>query len=62
MAIEIIEQGVNPEEKTYEAECRTCKTKYRLKKGDARYNSDQKDGDYLSFRCKVCPEIVTVRA
>ncbi len=59
MTIEIIKRGERPGDKIYEAECSHCKTEYRFQKADAKLNFDQRGGDFLSFRCKVCGEQVT---
>lgn len=52
--MKIIEQGQIPEEKTYQCTCRNCKTVFEFKKYEARYVSDQRDGDFLTISCPIC--------
>lgn len=54
MAIEVLERGVIPGDKTYEARCTSCKSLLRFRQDDARYYPDQRDGDSLQVDCPVC--------
>jgi hypothetical protein len=57
--MEILHRGIPPSERTHEATCITCQTKIRFKQGEAKYQSDQRDGDYLSIECPVCNRTIT---
>jgi RNase P subunit RPR2 len=57
--MEILHRGIAPSERTHEATCSTCKTKIRFVQHEAKYNSDQREGDYLSITCPVCSHIIT---
>lgn len=52
--MEIIVRGKLPEEDEYEATCYRCRTVFRFQRVEARYVSDQREGDYLSIACPVC--------
>ena len=54
MAIEIIEIGQKPGDKQYEVQCRACRTKFTFSRSDAKYTSDQRDGDFVSIKCPLC--------
>ena len=57
--MEILHRGIAPSERTHEATCSTCQTKIRFQQHEAKYNSDQRDGDYLSIKCPVCGHNIT---
>lgn len=57
--MEILHRGTAPSERVHEATCNSCKTKVRFTQGEAKYNSDQREGDYLSVSCPVCHNIIT---
>lgn len=61
MAVEIIRPGIIPEEQPYQATCRHCFCEFRFNMGDAKYNHDQRDGDYLSIGCPTCARQVTAQ-
>lgn len=52
--MKIIQRGVIPEEREYQVACPKCKTIFEFKHAEATYNSDQRDGDYLSICCPLC--------
>lgn len=56
MVIEILERGINPEEKVYVARCYRCKTKVKFRRKDADYvpGYDQRDGSEVRVTCPVC--------
>jgi hypothetical protein len=59
---EIITPGQLPSEKTYTVTCSNCRTMFKFKQGEARYNNgDQRDGDYLTINCPLpgCGKTVT---
>jgi hypothetical protein len=51
--VEIIRKGELPGEKIYETTCTNCKTRFRFKKKEARFSSDQRDGNALIIRCPL---------
>jgi len=57
--MKIIRHGQKPEEKTYEVTCAHCRTVFEFTQGEAKYRSDQRDGDYLEIPCPVCSKTVT---
>lgn len=52
--VEIIKQGQLPGDKIKRCTCRTCSTEFVFKVSEAKYNSDQRDGDFLSIPCPLC--------
>lgn len=52
--MKIIQRGVIPEEREYQAACTICKTIFEFKRTEATYNTDERDGDYLSICCPLC--------
>lgn len=60
MIVEVLERGTPPGSRTRVTRCQTCRSKLRFKEADARLVPDQRDGDYLTFKCPVCHHDVTV--
>lgn len=60
MTIEIIQRGMLPADKVYKSTCRECHSTLQFKRGDARYVSDQRDGDALVVKCPVCKQEIWV--
>jgi hypothetical protein len=55
MAIEILQRGITPEEKTYKANCTRCESVLSFKQSDATFHSDDIRGeDTVSITCPVC--------
>ena len=52
--MEILQRGQPPSERTYTQTCMDCRTVYRFKAGEAKYQSDQRDGDAYETGCPVC--------
>jgi hypothetical protein len=52
--MKIIEYGDRPEDKVYRNKCGHCKTVYEFARKEAKFHSDQRDGDYLTINCPVC--------
>jgi hypothetical protein len=52
--MEIVKRGNPPSERLYEGACWACNTVIRFQRGEAKYSSDQLDGDFLSMPCPVC--------
>lgn len=62
MAIEVIERGNLPEDQPYDATCNHCRSKLRFLRKDAKFTSDQRDGDFLTIACPVCSHPVHTAA
>ena len=60
--MEILHKGTPPSARVHEATCNTCKTQIRFKQYEAKYHSDQREGDYLSIGCPVCGHSITKQA
>lgn len=50
----IIKQGVLPQEKVHQVTCRTCSTVFEFSKAEAQLVFDQRDGNYLKVNCPLC--------
>jgi ribosomal protein S27E len=57
--MEIIKRGVIPEERVYYAKCGYCESELRFRRSEAKYVSDQRDGDYLVVKCPVCSKSIS---
>ena len=57
--MDILKRGIPPSERTYIADCRTCKSQIKFKRTEAKLTSDQRDGDYLNIVCPVCGAGIT---
>jgi len=62
MSVKVIKQGQKPESRVYRGACRTCHTEIEFERHEAKYNVDQRDGDYLSIRCPTCSSDILVAA
>lgn len=60
MAVKIIKRGRLPEDIEYNVDCYRCKTEFTFAGADARFYSDQRDGDYYQIDCPVCCKPITV--
>lgn len=62
--VQIISRGIAERNQTREATCIRCRTKFSFEQWEAKYNNDQRDGDYLSIGCPLpgCGNTVTVQA
>lgn len=58
--MKIIKQGQLPAERVYQGTCRRCTTEVEFQRGEATYHADQRDGDFLTVRCPVCNDTITV--
>lgn len=58
--MKIIKKGIPPEKREYTGECSNCDTVFEFERGEARYTSDQRDGDFLQISCPVCSHTVSV--
>ena len=52
--MEVIKPGRKPENKQHEWTCKNCKAVVRAKMGEGRYQSDQRDGDAIVYKCPEC--------
>lgn len=52
--VEILSRGKEPSERTHDCTCATCSTRFRFKESEAKYISDQRDGDAFAIHCPVC--------
>ena len=57
--MKIIKKGSLPEEKVKRITCRKCSTVFEFQLNEARYNIDQRDGDFYSIDCPLCKEYNT---
>lgn len=57
--MKIIVRGKPPESKPMRMTCSHCATVVELLPSEARYVSDQRDGDYYSLKCPVCTREIT---
>lgn len=60
--VEILYRGLPPQEREYTYTCPNCATRFRFKRSEAKYISDQRDGDTLEIPCPVCPKPCWVQA
>lgn len=60
--VKIIKRGTPPDTKPRKATCRDCGTKIEFAVKEAKYVSDQRDGDILQIKCPVCKATITVNA
>lgn len=58
--MKIIKEGIDPKKRTYRIECHICKTEFEFEQQEAKYNSDQRDGDFLSINCPICKTNCTI--
>ena len=60
--MKIIERGTDPKTVPIRATCNHCRTVFEFHPIEAKYNSDQRDGDFYSIDCPVCKRTVTKNA
>ena len=56
----IIKRGTPPGDKVATFSCNNCKTEYEAKKSEGKEVHDQRDGDFVEFKCMVCHQRITV--
>ena len=59
--MKIIERGILPEEKVYQARCTHCKSLLEFQKKEAECYSDVRNGSYLTITCPVCDYAIHIR-
>ena len=52
--MDVLESGKPPDEREFEATCRTCGSLLRFKQSEGRSSYDQRDGDFVTVTCPVC--------
>ena len=57
--MKIIRKGTDPAAQPIRATCSNCKTEVEFLPHEARYSSDQRDGDSYSADCPTCKRIIT---
>lgn len=58
----IIKQGKLPEEKTYQAICRNCKTEFEFKEKEALRRGSWRTESYINVICPLCHKECSVDA
>lgn len=57
--MEIIRQGHDPALTPVQATCNRCDTAIRFFPHEAKYVSDQRDGDFYQIKCPTCGNNIT---
>lgn len=57
--MKIIKAGKPKAERIHRLTCTNCTCVFEFEEKEAHYNSDQRDGDYLSIGCPYCHHIQT---
>lgn len=52
--MKVIELGILPEERVYQARCTSCKSLIEFDAKEAKYVFDPRDGDCYKISCPVC--------
>ena len=52
--MKIISRGERKEDRIYRIECNSCKTLFEFEYQEAKFQRDQRDGDFLKVECPVC--------
>jgi len=52
--MEIVKMGKLPEEQLFHGTCYNCKTEFRCKKSEGRYENSQREGEFLRVKCPLC--------
>lgn len=54
MTIKITKPGTLPETRVFGANCRHCGCEFTFNPPDAKYETDQRDGDFYRIPCPTC--------
>lgn len=54
MTVTITKPGKRPEAITYDAKCLHCKCEFTFNPPDAKYENDQRDGDFYRIAYPTC--------
>jgi endogenous inhibitor of DNA gyrase (YacG/DUF329 family) len=60
--MKIISKGVDPKTMPIMATCNKCGTTVEFMPSEAKYSSDQRDGDFYTVECPVCTGSITQSA
>ncbi len=60
--VEVLRKGDRPEDRVYTGTCIQCRSLLRFKRSEARFVSDQRDGDAVVVECPVCKKDLWVSA
>lgn len=52
--MKVIQPGNVPREKVYQSTCKKCGCIFEFARMEARYVSDQRDGDAVVIHCPMC--------
>lgn len=52
--MKIIKRGKLPSEGEAEWTCRNCQSAIKSKRSEGKFESDQRDGDFVRVSCPVC--------
>lgn len=58
----IIQQGTNPASRPLTGSCNHCDTVIEFLPFEAKFHSDQRDGDFYSIECPTCRRQITASA
>ena len=60
--MKILQEGKLPVERIYKLHCNRCSTIFEFQQKEAKYVSDQRDGDFLEITCPLadCNKKLTV--
>lgn len=56
--MKVIFKGTAPSETIHRGTCNRCKTIVEFARHEAKYTSDQRDGDYLTVECPECKALI----
>lgn len=56
--MKIISKGIDPKTVSIMATCTNCRTTVEFMPSEAKYTSDQRDGDFYSVICPVCESTI----
>ena len=57
--MKILKLGTPPAERVYRVTCDQCKSELEFLEKEAKFNFDQRDGNFLSLNCPVCEGRIT---
>ncbi len=58
--MKVLKVGNPPDGKVHRTSCRHCKARFEFAAREAKYITDQRDGDFLQIACPTCGAMVTV--
>lgn len=57
--MKIVKHGKPPGNQKHKLKCPNCGTKIECLTSEMKRTTDQRDGDYWSIQCPVCPRMIT---